>query len=271
MQKAGTRWLYQQMEARVDVWMPPIKEINFFIRKCFAEDNLRKLEQHMESPQLMKHTAAMLKRRHFYRHFSTYQESRSSVEWYRKLFDQKGTLVSGDISPNYSELGSDEIRLIAKQLPRTKFILLVREPVDRAWSALCMSLRRGKVSEADITDWDTLLPLLESSKRKMKSLPSELWKRWSAEVSDNRMGYWFFEDICARPQQVIDEVCGFLGVKPGPGALPADFNSKKGNDKIEMPPHIRMKLTEYYRAEIEACARAFGGHANGWREQIPGY
>ena len=30
MQKAGTRWLYQQLRGHPEFWMPPIKELNFF-------------------------------------------------------------------------------------------------------------------------------------------------------------------------------------------------------------------------------------------------
>lgn len=271
MQKAATRWLFQQLEAREDVWMPPIKEINFFTKGCFKASNLRNLEHKSAALQLMKHPADMRRRRAFYRHFSTYEESSSDLEWYRKLFDQKCGHLSGDISPAYSEVETDDVRLLAGALPRTKFILLIREPVDRAWSALCMDLRKNKVSVEEITTWDTLLPLLAIRKREMKSLPSVLWKRWSAEIPPDRIRYWFFDDICSRPDEVVDEICGFLGIKPGPGALPANFNSKQGNQKIEMPDHIRQKLAEYYAEEIKACAEVFGGHALKWHEKRLGH
>jgi hypothetical protein len=267
MQKAGTRWLYEQMNARKDVWMPPIKEIDFFINNCFAEGNLRSLERNAGSLPLVRNPTHKLKRGKFFSHFRTYQESGSDAEWYRRLFDHKGRRISGDISPNYSEIEPDGITRIAKDLPRTKFILLIREPVDRAWSALCMNLRKNRVSREEITNWDTLLPLLTSRKRQMKSLPSALWQRWTAEIPADRIRYWFFDDICTRPQQTLDEVCGFLEIKPGAGALPANFNRKEGNEKIEMPDHIRMKLTEHYAQEIEACASTFGGHAIRWREK----
>ena len=76
------------------------------------------------------------------------------------LFDHKEDRLTGDVSPSYSEVESDDIRMIAKELPQTKFILLIREPVDRVWSALCMDSRKGKVTEEQITNWDALLPLL---------------------------------------------------------------------------------------------------------------
>jgi hypothetical protein len=267
MQKAGTRWIFQQMNAREDVWMPPIKEINFFTKRCLKVSNLRILERNSGSQPLIKHPSDKQKRQEFCRHFSTFHPSRSDLKWYRALFDQKGDRLSGDVSPNYSVLESDEIRMIAKELPGTKFILLIREPVDRVWSALCMDLRKGRVSAEEITNWDTLLPLLAKRPREMKSLPSALWKRWSAEIPADRIQYWFFDDICSRPDEIVDEICGFLGIKPGPGALPANFNSKKGNRKIDMPDHIRQKLVEYYAEEIKACADVFGGHAVKWRDK----
>jgi hypothetical protein len=30
MQKAGTAWLYDQLETHPDFWMPPLKELHFF-------------------------------------------------------------------------------------------------------------------------------------------------------------------------------------------------------------------------------------------------
>lgn len=267
MQKAGTRWLFQQMNAREDVWMPPIKEINYFTKKCFKEDNLRTLASNTGSLPLVTHPSNELKRQKFCQHFSTFHASRSGLDWYCKLFNPAGEHITGDVSPNYSEVNPDDIPRIAKGLPRTKFILLIREPVDRAWSALCMDLRKGRVSKEEITTWDTLLPLLKRRKREMKSLPSELWKRWSAEIPADRIRYWFFDDICSRPDEVVDEICGFLGIKPGPGSLPANFNSKQGNEKIDMPAHIREKLVEYYAEEIKACADVFGGNAVKWREK----
>ena len=267
MQKAGTRWLFQQMNGREDVWMPPIKEINYFTKRCLKEGNLRTLARGTGSLPLLEHPADKLKRYKFCRHFSTFHESRSGLEWYLRLFDHKGQRLSGDISPNYSLLDPDDTKLIANQLPRTKFILLIREPVDRVWSALCMALRRGRVSAEEITNWDTLQPLLNCENREMKSLPSELWKRWVSEIPADRIGYWFFDDICTQPQKVVDEICGFIGIKAGPGEIPANSNSKQGNEKIKMPPHIRMKLTEYYAEEIESCALTFGGHAFNWRKK----
>lgn len=266
MQKAGTRWLYQQMNAREDVWMPPIKEIDFFIQRCLKENNLRTLERNTGSLPLVKHYADKLKRQKFCRHFSTYDPARSDLEWYHRLFDHKGRRISGDISPNYALVQSTDIRRIAVDLPKTKFLMLIREPVDRLWSALCMNLRTNLVSIEDITNWDKLAPLLEWQERKMKSLPSELWQRWATEIPADRIRYWFFDDIRSRPQQLLDEICAFLGTNPGTGTLPANFNRKEGNEKIEMPDHIRMKLTEYLAAEIEACAATFGGHAIRWRE-----
>lgn len=267
MQKGGTRWAFQQMNAREDVWMPPIKEINFFTKRCLKAGNLRTLERNAGSMPLIMHPADELRKREFCRHFSTFHPSRSDMEWYRALFDHKGDRLSGDVSPSYSELESDDIRMLAKELPQTKYILLIREPIDRVWSALCMDLRKGNVSAEEITNWDTLLPLLAKRKREMKSLPSALWKRWSAEIPAERIRYWFFDDICSRPDEVVDEICGFLGIKPGSGALPANHNSKQGNQKIDMPDHIREKLVEYYAEEIKACAEVFGGHAVKWREK----
>jgi hypothetical protein len=50
------------------------------------------------------------------------------------LFRHKGNLLSGDITPAYSELEEDVISEFARVLPDTKAVLIVRDPVSRACS-----------------------------------------------------------------------------------------------------------------------------------------
>jgi hypothetical protein len=44
LQKAGTRWLYQQLRGHRDFWMPPIKELNFLNGNFEKEGNLRLID-----------------------------------------------------------------------------------------------------------------------------------------------------------------------------------------------------------------------------------
>src|SRR6266853_549302 len=98
--KGGTTWLYQQLDSHPDFWMPPLKELHYFDQlgkvqrlaspRCRDERDVRFLES-------MKSLAA-----------KPYMD----LEHYAQLFESKGPLLSGDISPNYSTLSGGVIRRV---------------------------------------------------------------------------------------------------------------------------------------------------------------
>jgi hypothetical protein len=59
-----------------------------------------------------------------------------------------------------------------------------------------------------------------------------VWENWSREIPADRIRFWFFDDIVARPQAVVGDVCDYLGILPGQGALSANFNRKSSIDAL---------------------------------------
>src|SRR4029078_12123362 len=95
-QKAGTSWLYRQLEPHPDFWMPPVKELHYL-------DNLNRTKRRHPPRSNDERDACFVQsikdlsmRSHIY------------LDRYGRLFCHKGTLHSGDISPAYSTL-SDEV------------------------------------------------------------------------------------------------------------------------------------------------------------------
>ena len=129
--KSGTTWLYQQLDAHPDFWMPPVKELHYFDQlsrvdrsappRCRDERDLRFLES-------LNSLSA---------------KADIDLENYGRLFEPKGSLLSGDISPNYSTLSSKLIRQIVRYFPSLKVIFLARDPVQRFWSHLSMEVHRA--------------------------------------------------------------------------------------------------------------------------------
>lgn len=266
MQKAGTRWLFDQLNARADVWMPPIKELNFFTMSPLNDGNLKIIYNSKSGVRsLAARSHDELRREIFIKKFATYDKI-SDLSWYKSLFLIKGDRISGDISPNYGKITAKQISAAATGLPDTRFIFLVREPVDRLWSGASMYVRQKRISAEQITDWATLKPMLSRGGLSTNSYPSRIWTRWSEIIPPERVRFWFFDDIVQQPGKVIDEICNYLSIEPGPGALPANFNRKKSNEKIPMPNDIRERLNDHFAGELDRCAQIFGGHAIRWRD-----
>src|SRR5438067_7288066 len=86
-QKAGTSWLYHQLEAHADFWMPPFKELHYL--------NLLSKTKRFHPPRSGDERDAS------FLESMTNLSSRPylDLESYGRLFKHKGTLLSGDISP----------------------------------------------------------------------------------------------------------------------------------------------------------------------------
>src|SRR3954451_6124111 len=95
-QKAGTSWLYRQLEPHPDFWMPPVKELHYL-------DNLNRTKRHGPPRSNDDRDACFVES---IKDMS--MRSHIDLDRYGRLFCHKGRLLSGDISPAYSTL-SDEI------------------------------------------------------------------------------------------------------------------------------------------------------------------
>ena len=60
-----------------------------------------------------------------------------------QLFDAKRSILSGDITPAYCMLPDEIIEMVMRKFPELKVIFLARDPVERAWSQISMSVRKG--------------------------------------------------------------------------------------------------------------------------------
>src|SRR5436190_21297048 len=140
MPKAGTGWLFDQLRFHPDFWMPPVKEIDYLHRPFPALKHANKLlsrvsrsadrgrtDKAMDGTELAFVTEAV-----------ALTGQKMDVGRYAQLFRHKGHLISGDISPDYSSMNSDQIEQVAKHLPHLRIILLVRDPVSRAWSHISL-------------------------------------------------------------------------------------------------------------------------------------
>ena len=98
-------------------------------------------------------------------------DPRAYLHYFRSLVrgDPK-LLATGDISPHYSELRTQQFQRIRRLLEhggfKIKVILLLRDPVERVWSQLRMLRRQNRFPElCDYREEETALALLHHHPR----------------------------------------------------------------------------------------------------------
>lgn len=270
MQKAGTDWLYDQLLHHPDFWMPPIKEFHYLDRRGMPKVGRAEKLLNLTPKRLEKRFA---NRRPwdesdyaFLREAIT-MEGPLDLKRYANLFRFKGNLLSGDITPGYSAIGEDMIAEVNRALPGLKIILLIRDPVARAWSQISMANRHDNFDANLIEKPQSLAAFLEDSELVGdRSFPTRIARRWMRAGPNLDLRWFFFDDIEQRPQMARSDILKFLGADPEKtsGELDPSFNRKASVSKLPLTPELQAVVVAHFAQELEACADFFGGPAAGW-------
>ena len=251
-QKAGTSWLYQQLASHPDFWMPPIKEVRYFDKLSKTKASPRPRDQ--RDVRFLESIKSLSARPYI------------DLESYARLFEAKGSLLSGDISPTYSTLNDEIIQRVISYLPNLRVIFIARDPVERVWSQLSMGVRLGMISPFDVTDSDAVIRNLLNSGVLLLSYPSRVVARWKRYVHPDLFRTYFFDDLERDPAELRRSILDFLGADPNKqgGRLKADYNSDRGKKKLRLSEKVRSHVAQFFKEELKLCAAELGGPARNW-------
>ena len=253
-QKAGTSWLYRQLEPHADFWMPPVKELHYL-------DQLNKTKR-IHGPRCQDERDASF--------IDRMQDLRGrfylDLESYGRLFQHKGTSLSGDISPAYSTLNDEIIERVVDHFPNVKVVFLARDPVERAWSQLSMGVRLGMINKFDATDPDEVVCNLLNPGVLSRSHPSKIVARWKRYVRPENFRIYFFDDLKENPAELRRSILRFLGGDPEKpsGGLKPNENRDAGREKLRLTAKVRDRIAQFFEHELKACALELGGRAKSW-------
>ena len=236
MQKAGTGTLWQILSRDDRFWMPMVKELAHFNSNSLKPRTIQKARNLQDKfANLPRRKLANKNRRReakgllpilqadidFARNYYPYLLNNRQDQEYLQLFggapDGK---LTGDITPNYSGMRADKIEHTRTVLPQAHIILLLRNPVERLWSAYNMRLRHDiRDSNADAEDMHDLETIAQASKADMgleeyihrvgvkgRSFPSRIYTKWSNVYGAGRVHVVLFEDFISNQKQTVDEL-----------------------------------------------------------------
>lgn len=290
MQKAGTKWLYDSLAGNENFWMPPVKEFHFSDRD-FLEPELRsKIDQ--KNLDDCRHILArgrdigakrdgdalspISRRMEFARQWVNLAEGGYQIDDYTALFEPKRQQLSGDITPSYSGIRSDEIRRIKTYFPEVRIILMVREPIGRAWSAFNMFIRNRVLSAAERKAPDrqerfrrnlnlaALERFMSTSENVNRSLPTQSLDRWEQVFEAGKIHIIFFTDLVERPLEVLTDVARFLGA--GGWSMASAENAKAGRMRAPIGADHLEFLRILFVDEHERLRARFPDRDDMWRK-----
>lgn len=134
-----------------------------------------------------------------------------TLHQYAERFSSAREPVAGELTPGYSALSERRVRRVRSLLPVAKVLLVLRDPIDRAWSQLVMDLaRKRRRDPSSITAEEAAARLRQRGARRRSNLPA-IVDRWSAAYGP-QLWVGCYDDLAERPEALLREVFAHLGV-----------------------------------------------------------
>jgi len=184
---------------------------------------------------------------------------------YQAVFKGQECMLRGEINPGYSVLEKWKIEYLARILPKLKSILILRNPIERAWSHAIMSyvkMHNKTPEEIKLEDW---LRHFRNPLSVKKGNYPQIIKNWQSVYASEQMKILFYDDLVATPQSFLMDVFKFLMVE-----IPESFASYPINEKINsgtrivMPEKVKEALKDRYRADIYELYNSLGTPIEKW-------
>ena len=172
------------------------------------------------------------------------------TEWYRRCFpeprwkDGRKT-ITGEGTPGY--LFDPHVpERMAKVIPQARLIAMLRNPVDRAYSAYYHRVRNGQ----DTRSFEETIeaPLKAPHHGQLsRGIYVDYLLHWSRFFSDEQMLVLKSEDFFERPQETLKPVLDFLNLPDWePEASELGDKVNKGKYEQKMDPATRRRLADYF-------------------------
>jgi len=180
------------------------------------------------------------------------------------------------VTPAYSALDLPTVQHIASLMPRVKVILLLRDPVDRAYSAARMHLTKSEVRkdagvekgcEFSVEDY---IAFCDQPWVRRRGDYLAMLANWRHCFPHEQLFIGFLEDIRLRPSEFLAEVCRFLDISHWTESLCVRQRPVNAGDNPAIPRELAQYLARSYLQDERTLLGAVSenerhrGYVEGW-------
>jgi len=195
-QRTGSTWLHANLSRHPQVNMHRDKETFYFstlgcpdaprFQYEFLEDYLDSFRESL-ARRVFKHYHALRRCGMFYR-----------------------PRVRGDFTASYCVLDAMVIEQIIRLQPDMRGIILVRDPLERAWSHAKKDLVRGRGQSAGERE---MLDFISSPDQLARADYRGIIARWRRHLAPGRLFVAPYSNIGSAPVELLDAISEFLGIR----------------------------------------------------------
>lgn len=210
-QKAGTSWLDSTLRYHPDVQMP-----------------IDRKELHFFDSGLWK-----------------------GVDWYGWNYRRTNRKIRGDITPAYSVLSIDRVRLIKETIGSPIIAIILRDPVDRAWSMAYMDLVRDPGKSINTLSNDVFYKHFLSEKSRKRGAYSEIIKNYRRVFGEEKVKVLFYDEMSSDPKKFFYEFLAMIGASHSRMPIFTNFFDRINEGGVSIPERYKDFLTSLYWEELQ--------------------
>ena len=272
--KAGTSWLYSQLAAHPECHFRAIKELHYF--DAIDDDVLeRELDKHQYQQSLIlknvvasgikkpsDEQARRLTDRAAWMDVLEGQSDDVSAYLAYLNKDAGDAKVIGDITPAYALLSEQRFSAMSKLAGDVRFLMLLRDPVERLWSHVRMiAARRDEAGVATADRCGRILNRTLSGKEDQIARRCDYagtLERLMNSIPGGKLMVDVFEEMVSG--EGLKRICAFLGILPIEGF----FAPVHAGQELQMTKDQRRAASRWLAPQYEASAKALGRMPEAW-------
>jgi len=279
--KAGTSWLYRYLHDHPDCAMPAVKEAHYW--DTFDADDLEKqlvfYRVRLREMRDAKVDAADAGRgwqvENLDRRINEMKTLVDTLEGDRTddaayfdwlLTGRSDARLVGDLTPNYATLSDDAIARMRDAQPASKFIFLIRDPLDRLWSHIRMQARRQRQAH-EVYEKKSNNILFRMLNRGQETHILErgdypkIIRKLRRLIPEGRLLIQFTEDLFT--PQGLARVCEFLGIRAAKSDVQQPVHE---GPEVVMLDKLRPRALGLLNEHYEWVARNIGPLPQRWQD-----
>jgi len=271
---SATTWLSDHLKLQRDIWMPPAQEASYLRTQLRPGTHGLDLTLRWDWWSIVKR---LVRNRSLlpWRDNEFYREARAlsrrvsqqpDLEGYLRLFSPAHGKLTGDIAPGYANFSQEQIRQYLPVIKGRKVFMIVRDPIQRFWSAMSRYAMYQTFGEVDYGSLQTAQRLFHDPERSLQHFPSLILDRWEAVLGRDEVKVFYFDDVAARPAQAFAEILDFIGssCRYRLPLVPVRYNRKAKNKRVKPSADASEWVRDAFQEELERCAGRFGSHGETW-------
>lgn len=281
--KTGTSWLYAYLSGHPDCALPPVKEVHFFdagiaggvdwqqdhlVRQIGGlRDRLARVEagEAAGRPANIRRRIAAMERLLAVQVIGM-RDPRAYLDFiYAGAGEAK---LVADITPSYCLVPQARLREMAALVPQTRFLFIMRDPVDRIWSqcrfdAVNRAARDPELQPEAAAGFAVDRVLRGEAPEVMaRSDYAAVIKKLSVLAPEQVM-ILFYEDLFT--QDTLDGLCAFLGIAPRAGAFDVPRNR---SPQMPLSDERRAGLQRMLAPQYAAAQDRMGALPEPWQRNM---